>query len=223
MDIGSLTSPAAQPQSGAASATIGKAGATLDSDFQTFLTMLTAQMQNQDPLNPVDSTEFASQLAAFSTVEQQVLTNDLLTGLGRQLGVMGMGQLQGWIGMTAQAEMPVAYDGTPVALSVPPTAGADHAQLIVRDAAGGIIDQREMPVDGGPLLWPGSDVDLPQGVYEITVDSFKGQELLGSQPVQSRARIAEARLTEGRTILVMEGGQEIPAADIVGLSDPDIV
>lgn len=223
MDIGSLTSPPAQPQSGAASEAIDKAGTTLNSDFETFLTMLTAQMKNQDPLNPVESTEFASQLAAFSTVEQQVQTNDLLTGLGRQLGVMGMGQLQGWIGMTAQAEMPVAYDGAPVALSVPPSPGADHAQLVVRDTTGGIVDQRKVPVSGDTLHWPEGDAGLPDGTYEITVDSFKGQELLDTQPVQSRARIAEARLAEGGTILVMAGGQEVPAADIIGLSDPGAV
>ena len=48
----------------------------LSSDFETFLKMLTVQMENQDPLNPVDSADFAVQLATFSSVEQQVLTND---------------------------------------------------------------------------------------------------------------------------------------------------
>ena len=44
----------------------------LSSDFETFLRMLTTQLQNQDPLNPVDSADFAVQLATFSSVEQQV-------------------------------------------------------------------------------------------------------------------------------------------------------
>ena len=50
-----------------------KNAAVLSSDFETFLKMLTTQMQNQDPLNPVDSTDYATQLATFSSVEQQVL------------------------------------------------------------------------------------------------------------------------------------------------------
>ena len=50
----------------------------ISSDFETFLKMLTVQMENQDPLNPTDSSEYAMQLATFSGVEQQVLTNDLL-------------------------------------------------------------------------------------------------------------------------------------------------
>lgn len=53
----------------------------LTSDFDTFLRMLTVQMQNQDPLDPVDSADYAVQLATFSGVEQQVRTNELLTEL----------------------------------------------------------------------------------------------------------------------------------------------
>ena len=58
--------------------------AEVSSDFETFLKMLTVQMQNQDPLNPVDSSDYAIQLATFSGVEQQVKTNDLLASLGQQ-------------------------------------------------------------------------------------------------------------------------------------------
>ena len=57
----------------------------ISSDFDTFLKMLTAQMQNQDPFNPIDSTDYATQLATFSGVEQQTRTNDLLTNLGSQI------------------------------------------------------------------------------------------------------------------------------------------
>ena len=47
-------------------------------DFTTFLEMLTVQLKNQDPMNPMESSDFAVQLATFSSVEQQVQTNDLL-------------------------------------------------------------------------------------------------------------------------------------------------
>lgn len=69
--------------------TISKAtqdsGPTGTSDFHTFLTLLTAQMRNQDPLKPMDSTEFVAQLASFSAVEQQIETN---SKLGELLGVL---------------------------------------------------------------------------------------------------------------------------------------
>ena len=53
----------------------------LADNFETFLTLLTAQLRNQDPLSPMDSTQFTNQLVQFSGVEQQLKTNDLLSTL----------------------------------------------------------------------------------------------------------------------------------------------
>ncbi|MFG1480383.1 flagellar hook assembly protein FlgD [Xanthobacter sp. V4C-4] len=47
-------------------------------DYDTFLKLLVAQLENQDPTNPMDSTEYLSQLASFSQVEQQIQTNNKL-------------------------------------------------------------------------------------------------------------------------------------------------
>ena len=55
--------------------------ATLAENFETFLTLLTAQLQNQDPLEPVDSTEFTNQLVQFAGVEQQIQTNQNIADL----------------------------------------------------------------------------------------------------------------------------------------------
>jgi flagellar basal-body rod modification protein FlgD len=63
---------------GAASAAAGQARSAFSEDFDTFLTLLTAQVENQDPLAPLDSTQFVEQLATFSALEQQVTTNDHL-------------------------------------------------------------------------------------------------------------------------------------------------
>lgn len=52
-----------------------------EEEFQTFLQLLTAQMRHQDPLEPLDSTQFVAQLAAFSSVEQQITTNEKLDNL----------------------------------------------------------------------------------------------------------------------------------------------
>ncbi len=222
--ISSLAGTTATRANNGATAATAQAGTTLNSDFETFLKMLTAQMQNQDPLNPVDSTEFASQLAAFSTVEQQVRTNDLLTGLGTQLSVLGMGQLQGWVGMNARAEMPVTFSGSAVPLTLTTQPGTDLARLVVRDAAGGIVQELDVPTSGGEFRWSGRDAAgtiLSTGTYSVSVDSFQGDELLGSKPVTAQARIVEARLSGGSTVLVMDGGQQVSAANILGLRSPD--
>src|ERR1700680_4012778 len=71
-----------QPASSSSSASLGgTTGATLAGNFQTFLTLLTTQLQNQNPLDPLDTNQFTSQLVQFASVEQQLKTNDQLTTL----------------------------------------------------------------------------------------------------------------------------------------------
>lgn len=64
----------------------------LESDFTTFLNLLTAQLRNQDPMNPTDSTQFVAQLAQFSNVEQAVKSNKTLDAILGALGGEGPGR-----------------------------------------------------------------------------------------------------------------------------------
>lgn len=75
----------------------------LSSDFETFIKMLTTQAKYQDPLEPIDSSEYAAQLAQFSMVEQQVQSNELLAHLTEQLGGSNMAGMANWIGMGAHS------------------------------------------------------------------------------------------------------------------------
>lgn len=75
MEISQNTSSAQASNSGFGTAATSS---VLSSDFEVFLQMLTAQAEYQDPLEPIDSSEYAAQLAQFSMVEQQVMTNDLM-------------------------------------------------------------------------------------------------------------------------------------------------
>src|SRR5579863_8684834 len=56
-------------------------GDTIAGNFDTFLTLLTTQLQNQNPLDPLDTNQFTSQLVQFSSVEQELKTNDYLSSL----------------------------------------------------------------------------------------------------------------------------------------------
>src|SRR5476649_2407617 len=69
------------PVAAAATAAASTAQKTLAGNFNTFLTLLTTQLQNQDPLSPMDSNQFTQQLVQFSQVEQQINTNDNLKSL----------------------------------------------------------------------------------------------------------------------------------------------
>ena len=69
----------------ASTATATSSMNTLSSDYNSFLQLLTAQVANQDPLEPMDSSTFVSQLAQLSSVEQQIITNAHLENIGGQV------------------------------------------------------------------------------------------------------------------------------------------
>lgn len=195
----------------------------ISSDFDTFLKLLTTQMTNQDPLNPVDSTDFATQLATFSGVEQQTKTNDLLATLNSQMGLLGMAQLAAWVGQEARSSAPVWAAGTPVALDIAAATGADRAVLVVADAAGHTVAREELPATGGAMQWTPLDASgaaLPAGLYTLRVESYRGENLLGSAPVQAWSPIVEARKGASGATLVLPGGVEIGSDDITALRLP---
>lgn len=198
--------------------------AMIGSDFHTFLRMLTAQIQNQDPLSPMQSTEFAAQLATFASVEQQVRANEQLAGLSAQLGVSTMAQLAGWIGMEARVTAPVQFSGAPVALAPNPPLLADKVQLVVRDAQGAEVQRLDLPLSADPIDWAGTDAfgaPLPNGLYRFEMESFVKGELLAAQPVEHYAVVREARGNgAGGIDLVFAGGVVVAAANASALRRP---
>lgn len=194
--------------------------ATISSDFDTFLKMLTAQARHQDPLKPIDSTEYAAQLAQFSMVEQQVQTNDTLTALVSQIGLSNMASIAGWVGMDARAVTPVIFDGAPITVSPNPAASADSAFLVVSDLTGAVVQRLEIPVGTEPLQWAGVDAEgspLTKGSYQFTVESRKGDEVILSEAAEITGRIIEAQIRGGAVFLVLEGGQTILSTAVTGL------
>ncbi|MEM6386055.1 MAG: flagellar hook capping FlgD N-terminal domain-containing protein [Pseudomonadota bacterium] len=195
----------------------------ISSDFETFLLMLTTQLENQDPLNPVESQDFAVQLATFSGVEQQVLTNDLLESLNGAIGASDLAQLAGWVGMEARVQTAVSFDGTPIDIAIEPAPGADRTELIVRDALGREVSREEVPASNGTFAWVGQDSEgqpLPLGSYTLELGSSSSGNLIGVQTVAHYAQVTEARQGAAGTELVLAGGQVVPSQDVSALREP---
>ena len=202
------------------------AATALSSDFETFLKMLTVQMQNQDPLDPVKSEDFAVQLATFSGVEQQVQTNDLLQALSTQMGVTGMAQVAGWVGMEARAEVAGYFDGNPITVVPTPSRTADTAMLAVHDKDGNLVQRLAIPTTSQPMEWSGIDdngAPLPDGQYIFSVESYSDGALTATDPIEVYTTIVEARNDGGTSVLITEGGAEIPASAVTGLRDPGLI
>lgn len=216
MDISQISNASRTTQVGASSG-------GLTSDFQTFLKMLTTQMQNQDPLNPIEASDYAVQLATFSNVEQSVKTNQLLEAMQQQFGIMSMSQLAGWVGQEARASGSVFVRGEPITLSPNPAATADRVVLVVRDKDGQVVSREELPVSADNFDWDPVDATgapLTSGLYDLSVESYYRDTLLVADAVEHYARILEAQGGIGGTKLILEGGIEVAATDITALRVP---
>jgi flagellar basal-body rod modification protein FlgD len=221
MDIQTQTSPLSNtaPQQ----ALPPKAQSALSSDFETFLLMLTTQMQNQDPLNPIESQDFAVQLATFSGVEQQVRSNQLLESLAEGLGTAGIAQLAGWIGMEARVNAPAAFESTPITIAPSADPGSDAAVLVVRDATGREVSRESVPLGVETIDWAGvgpTGAPLVPGLYTFELESLNQGKVTSVQPVSHYAMVQEARQGIDGVDIVVAGGASVPSAQVSALRMP---
>jgi flagellar basal-body rod modification protein FlgD len=99
------------PASGSSGSLSSATGGTLAGNFQTFLTLLTTQLKNQNPLSPLDTNQFTQQLVQFASVEQQLKTNTELATLVSLQQTAQATQALGFVGKTA------VVDGSTAALT----------------------------------------------------------------------------------------------------------
>ena len=116
------------------------AGAALADNFDTFLTILTAQIQNQDPLEPMDSSKFTEQLVQFSGVEQQIKVNTQLETLIKATTSNAGASLSGYLGQTAEIDSAGAeFKGDAVTWRYTLPSDAAKTTVTVTDAAGKVV------------------------------------------------------------------------------------
>ena len=166
----------------------GSSAARLAENFDTFLTLLTTQLQYQDPLNPMDSNEFTQQLVQFTSVEQQIQSNKSLDTavslllanqtisaagyIGREIEAKGD---EVWLGEEGGATWGYELDAT-----------ATAATLTVSDASGKLVYAAPAELAGGhhQFVWDGKDAAgrrLPEGAYKLAVAALdKDGEEIGS-------------------------------------------
>ncbi len=215
--------PGATPQKPAEpSATKEVAAGT---DFETFLSLLTAQMRNQDPLKPLDSTEFVAQLASFSTVEQQIRSNDRLDAILDALTGGGGSGLAQWIGKEVRSDAPARFEGEPVDIWTTPVAEAKRAVLVVTDAQGQEVARLAADPGAERLVWAGETATggAPSGSYRFKVDYLSEDESLGTVDGTTFSQVKELRLGgEDGPRLVLEGGADIDAEDVAAVREPAV-
>lgn len=197
--------------------------ANSSSDFKTFLTLLTAQMRNQDPLKPMDSTEFVAQLASFSSVEQQVETNSKLGELLAKFTNNPANGLSEWLGKEVRREGSTEFDGRPVDINVDIQPSADSARLVVRDENAAIIYSQQLDPNAEVAKWDGSSQGnevAPAGRYSFAVESYADGTLLETNPGSVFDLVTEVRLDAGNTLLIFKDGTALQAEDASAVRMP---
>lgn len=195
-------------------------GGALAGDFETFLKLLTTQMRNQDPLKPMDSTEFVAQLASFSAVEQQVRSNDKLESILDVLSGGNSAGLAQWIGRDVRVAAKAAYAGAPVEVAVEPAEGADTAVLVVKNDFGAEVARVAVPPGTTDVTWDGTTstgAAAAHGNYGFTLESFADDKSLGTSPGKVYSKVQEVRVVDGSPVLVVADGTQVPVDEVSGL------
>lgn len=199
--------------------------AALSTDFDTFLTLLTAQLRYQDPLNPTDSTEFVAQLATFSALEQQILSNDLLTDISGLLsGEAGLIELSSWIGQEVQVTGRAAFDGAPLDIEVPLDPTASSSTLVIKDDFDQTVFAQPLAPGESTFTWDGTATGgstAPFGPYTFEVQYANEVRPTGSAPAKVFVPVSEVQLINGAGTLVLPGGLTVPTAGVSAVRTPE--
>jgi len=179
-------------------------------DFETFVKMLTTQLKNQDPLDPMDSASFASQLAAFSSVEQQVLSNNHLETIKTHLGSSDLLSFSNWIGKFAKVTGPAHFSGTSIDIAISIPESTERAELVVKNEAGSIILRKSISNETTEYRWKGEDSAgeiAETGTYQFFVETFKKDASQGETEMAAYQKVKEVRLEDGEHSIIFSGGQ----------------
>ena len=181
---------------------------SLGAEFDTFLTLLTAQIRNQDPLAPLDSTQFVEQLATFTGLEQQVQGNQFLENISNSMIELMSLAASEWVGQTVEVESAfVPFEGDEVSFTADIPARADQATLQILNSAGEIIETQALDTSDTAFAWNGttaSGAPADQGLYQMKIDLFEDGNFLGSVAPRLISQVTEASLENGKIRLGLE-------------------
>jgi len=168
MDVNALT---ALSDLGQAS----KAKNTIAGSFDTFLSLLTTQLKNQNPLEPLNTNEFTAQLVQFAGVEQGIQTNQNLENLLSLTTASTLTGAVGFIGKAIIAEGVTAeFDGAQAAWSYSVPKDSPDAEITIFDSAGKVVFNEKTTLEAGnqTLTWTGRTADgtqAPAGTYRVAI------------------------------------------------------
>ncbi len=209
--------------SSSSSSNLTNDAATVTSNYNTFLNLLTAQIQNQDPLSPMDTTAWTTQLVQYSQVEQQLQGNQYLSQIASNSGA-NMSSAVDYIGKTVTASSDTATLANGSASWNYNLAGATaNTTLTVQDSNGNTVYQTSGDTAAGnhSFTWNGTEANgntATTGNYTLSITSTDASGNGISNTVGITGVVSSAQQSNG-TVTLTVGNTEVPLSDVTGVSD----
>jgi flagellar basal-body rod modification protein FlgD len=187
-----------------------------------FLTLLVAQLRNQDPLNPAESTEFTAQLAQFSSLEQLQNINDALAGFEVYQSTSNNIQASSFIGqtVTAAGDTVSVTNGSADPISIELDGDCHTVYIQIYDAYGEYVTD----IEAGSLIagmhsiaWDGTDqygTAVGDGRYRFSVMAVDADGNSVSTTSYITGEVTGVDYQSGETMLLI-GDQEVPIASLI--------
>ena len=188
----------------------GGAGGIAD-NFQSFLTLLTTQLQNQNPLDPLDTNQFTQQLVQFAGVEQQLKTNDELSQLVTLQQTTQATQALGFVGKTAVVNgSTTALSNSQAAwqLNIPTTS---TVTITIANSKGQTVFTGNYSANAGdeqPFTWNGQGNDgtqWPDGQYTMTATAQDSTGNSVAISTEIAGTVNSVDLTQSPPLLSIQG------------------
>jgi flagellar basal-body rod modification protein FlgD len=218
MSISTVSSAGSATDPTAAAMAAASSGAGME---QRFLTLLTTQLNNQDPLNPLDNAQLTSQLAQMSTVSGIEQMNTSLQSLLAQGSANQLLQAGAMVGKSVLVSGDVVQAGNGSAdFGVRLPSPAQSVQVTVSDAAGNVVrtlDLGTLPSGLSQQSWDGNNdagQPVPAGAYRISVQAANGASAVAATSLVFDQVASVAQGTNGGFTLELAGGGSAQLSDV---------
>ena len=221
--VAATTSTAAQT---AAETNLAAGTTSLNTSYSTFLTLLTTQLQNQDPTSPLDTNQFTQQLVAMTGVQQQLLSNQLLQTIANSSTAGGgVAGAVGLIGKQATAASSSAtLSGGSAAWSYNLPSDASAATLTISDSTGKTVwSGAASALTGGDhaFSWNGKDSSGVQqadgGTYTLSVAAADATGAQLTSNVSISGTVSSVATASGVTTVKI-GPTSVPLSSVTGVT-----
>jgi flagellar basal-body rod modification protein FlgD len=216
---------ATQQAAGSASSPLGGlAGPSGAMGRDAFLKLLVAQLRNQDPLKPQDSSQFVAELAQFSSLEQSMAINDRLDMISIQNQGLANTQITTLVGKVATVRgTMVTNPGTGIGVPVNFTLGADASEvtITVRNQAGQIvrtIDMGDKKAGLANVQWDGRNDDgvvQPAGAYSVAISAKDDGDNTITVAQETTSTVESVSFDQGYPVLHLANGVSVPVSDLL--------